>query len=316
MNVTDWIDSADVAAHLKQIGYAPAPADCAWLIWQNRNMTLKQRFAAWRELIAATADQPFSAGGRELPSLHGFLRDYMALKRRKVKQFLRAENDTVYTYELLWSDGQVMRGQGVYATYDDCFAEAASACNGLQLAAFLVYRQAVGFFDSLILHVATTGEIIGIADDSLLPDDENLLLYGVFQAMQPRIPLPFARGDLLEPVPYRYDAPEEGERLCVFDGYEKKDGQRGEKIPISLPFAYIVEAGGAVLRLPLDQAICYRRARCLPTDEEQILLPLSACLKGEIDLAQLLSADRALTAEQQIKSVRRAALCELSPCYG
>ena len=51
MNYDRFIHSKDIRDYLQQIGYSFAAPEAAFLVWQCRNATLKEKFAAWREII-------------------------------------------------------------------------------------------------------------------------------------------------------------------------------------------------------------------------------------------------------------------------
>ena len=56
MDLFRFIDSKDIREHLRQIGYSFTAPEAAFLVWQCRNATLKEKFAAWREIIETMPD--------------------------------------------------------------------------------------------------------------------------------------------------------------------------------------------------------------------------------------------------------------------
>ena len=60
MNPIDFINSKDVRAHLKKIGYKPGLLEAAYFIYHSYIKTLAEKEAAWKELIASTDDMILS----------------------------------------------------------------------------------------------------------------------------------------------------------------------------------------------------------------------------------------------------------------
>lgn len=95
MDILQFINSKDIRRHLQAIGYKFSPLEAAWLINQSHSATLKEKHAAWIELIETTADCAVRHGriGQsdkfriDLPSLHQFLRDYVRFEDRVILDF-------------------------------------------------------------------------------------------------------------------------------------------------------------------------------------------------------------------------------------
>ena len=46
MDAFRFINSRDIRKYLKEIGYQFSSLEAAWLVWQNRNISLKDKYAA------------------------------------------------------------------------------------------------------------------------------------------------------------------------------------------------------------------------------------------------------------------------------
>lgn len=79
MNILNFINSKDIREHLKAINYAFNSLEAAWLIYQCRNATIKEKHAAWRELIRTMPDCKIPERMNTNPhdSLHNYLRKYI-----------------------------------------------------------------------------------------------------------------------------------------------------------------------------------------------------------------------------------------------
>ena len=85
MDIFQYINSKDIRAHLESIGYRFNALEAAWLVYQCHTATMKEKHAAWREIIDTMPDirvefadeclEPFE-------SLHQLLRDYSTRLRR------------------------------------------------------------------------------------------------------------------------------------------------------------------------------------------------------------------------------------------
>lgn len=103
MDIYRFINSGDIASYLKNTGYEFSPVEIAWLVWQCQTATMRERHAAWEELIRTSPDckveKSFNVAGWD--SLHNMLRAYMSLER-KLQAILEADDpDAVYVYEVL-----------------------------------------------------------------------------------------------------------------------------------------------------------------------------------------------------------------------
>ena len=60
MNYTDYINSKDMRAYLKSIGWKPNSLEASWLIFHSKNYTLKEKISAWEDLISTMTDMEIS----------------------------------------------------------------------------------------------------------------------------------------------------------------------------------------------------------------------------------------------------------------
>ncbi len=104
MDICSFINSRDIAEHLRNIDYDFTLPEAAFIVYQSEISTMDEKFAAWQEMIDKMPDceledrcalwEPKSAG-----SFHQFLRDYMALQKKILKMFYEAD-EAVYTYSV------------------------------------------------------------------------------------------------------------------------------------------------------------------------------------------------------------------------
>ena len=51
MDFTQFIDSRDIAEHLKKLGYKFTTLEAAYLVYQSSRATLEEKFTAWEYII-------------------------------------------------------------------------------------------------------------------------------------------------------------------------------------------------------------------------------------------------------------------------
>ena len=98
MNIYNFINSRDIAKHLKDIDYQFSTLECAWLVWQSRKHTLEQKHTAWQKIIDTMPDCSVSArpNHREVESLHEYLKGYMDFQEQSIKRFFDLEPQMPY----------------------------------------------------------------------------------------------------------------------------------------------------------------------------------------------------------------------------
>ncbi len=100
MDIYQYINSKDIRAHLENIGYQFNALEAAFLVWQSRFATLEEKHTAWSEIITNLPDTeiPYEKWKAPRESLHAFLRDYMALQTRLLKEFYDLGGRAAYNY--------------------------------------------------------------------------------------------------------------------------------------------------------------------------------------------------------------------------
>ena len=99
MAVLKFINSKDIREYLKKTDYKFNSLEAAWLIYQCRNATICEKHRAWNELIENMPDcrieERFNTAPQE--SLHTFLKQYMELEDRYIKEFCDEKHTSKFT---------------------------------------------------------------------------------------------------------------------------------------------------------------------------------------------------------------------------
>ena len=94
VNALDYINSRDIRKYWEEIGYKASPWETAWLIWQSRKHTLKEKLDAWQS-VAKEYSRELCPPFRNLWSkfcpvgvtLGSFLQTYINLENDLLEQF-------------------------------------------------------------------------------------------------------------------------------------------------------------------------------------------------------------------------------------
>lgn len=117
MDIFRFINSRDIRYHLKKIDYQFNTCEAAWLVGRSLTATLRERFDAWEEIIAAMPDCAPPRPQKTAPqssSFHALLREYMALLKKKLAWFCDGEG-AVYQYELETTSEFFFDDSGMYS---------------------------------------------------------------------------------------------------------------------------------------------------------------------------------------------------------
>lgn len=209
MNYDRFIHSKDIRDYLQQIGYSFTAPEAAFLVWQCRNATLKEKFAAWREIIETMPNCSLTRREKEpIGNCHVFLRRHITSQETLLKEFPDGK-DCVYRYETHeprrnWPQDDGWRGGGEYFnSFDSCLSHCLRRLDGdTETDKIRFYRQewcgAEG--KSIIQWILETDreqnpvrvDRFGIPGGDELTDTDC-----IFSDMWFAFPTPFKRGDLV-----------------------------------------------------------------------------------------------------------------------
>ena len=131
MDITPFINSKDIAGELdfilREEDAENLPVKYAWLVWQSKYASLKEKHDAWQKIIDTMPDYslPLRRGDYE-GSLHVFLKEYMEYERSLIEALQSDDNDAVYAYTLRYSDERLhhceRNDSPIYRTLSECLA--------------------------------------------------------------------------------------------------------------------------------------------------------------------------------------------------
>ena len=128
MDILRFINSKDIRKHLNSVGYRFNSLETAWLIYQCRDATIKEKHKAWNELIETMPDCSIEERLNTIPqdSLHAFMKKYMELEDKLINEFYdETHTDTfdddkpfVYRFKYICKDGSNYDWDTVFSCFD------------------------------------------------------------------------------------------------------------------------------------------------------------------------------------------------------
>ena len=275
MDIYNFINSKDICRHLRNINYEFSPLECAWLIWQSRRATVKDRHEAWSEIINTMPDC-------EIPnykdSLHTFLRNLISAEKNAIQRFFEKTEDSIYTGSVTAIDGAGGFDTTAFLLLEDCI----SNLNNLMDSDVLYYNitksklEDGAYQDNIVVHLDANKNVAHI----IMDDFEN-----VFNKLTIKFPLPFKKGDILKRtsvgIPGLY-LPDYTEKLVYLyyadDEWSERDGGYDEMTVTGYFWRYD--------RLCLDSSACYMDyeiADAVDEIEDSLLVLTSSFLKKKMN---------------------------------
>lgn len=324
MDILRFIKSADIRNYLAEINYKFSSLEAAWLIYQS-DACIREKHEAWNELIAAMPDCEIEARGLGAPqeSLHSFLKTYMEIEDRYVREFDSDSDDCgnrfVFVFKYNLSDG------GSYYLRDHCGTVLIADTPSVLLETVFEPDENVVSID--IEKVSVNGlkynctetvsrDMEPLKIDPWLFDDESEgdVFQQVFGWMWFNFPVPFKRGDIVCRVGW-----DGKNRLCdgpvvvtktTFDYCREHPSYRGIDDTDMNVWGFFLNDEGNLYSETGDGLMEYEYYRGPLDGYRRQQKALGAYLKGEIDEALLLNACARIRAEEAAKAAPQGTYTE------
>lgn len=211
MDIYKYINSVDIKNHLIKIEYKFSSIEAAWLVWQSKFTSLKEKHDAWNEIIRTMPDceLPKRAGTRSYPSLHDYLYRYMNMQKNQLEILQRKDNSAVYSYsvQVFDDDDWEYENCALYSNFPVCLEKGRAHHQyhpELPLEEFMLRSRILikkiwidGEKCSIQAEFNGYGEVISILQYGDLTDDEENLIRSGFKKMWFTFPTPFKKGDIV-----------------------------------------------------------------------------------------------------------------------
>lgn len=187
----DCMSFRETQEHWKKTGYTPSATEVAWLIKQDKSLTLEEKHMAWTEIITTMPDCAFDSRGvydeANIDSVHAFLSEYMALENRLLERFYKKESNDVYTYKV-WCDedqGWIGSDGPLYVEFEQALAEFqndADLCPRLALFTKVYFGAE---HQRIYIYMRPDGAVTKVAADLIdLAENEYKIFYEIFYGME------------------------------------------------------------------------------------------------------------------------------------
>ena len=208
MNTWYWlIPSQNIREHLQKIEYKFSALEVAFLLWNNKNITISQKHGYWNTLTKEMPDEEIKRriNTDPYPSLHDYLRAYKETQNALLAEFYDEKN-AVYSYRFYCEgdNGWCENHDKVYPTYSAACADLKEDFD-LPIAKVEMKKRRLDNPERTITLMTTKN--LKATDINVVgaTKQESDLLYGVFDGLWLDIPLPFKRGDILQAKRSFYD---------------------------------------------------------------------------------------------------------------
>ena len=186
----DYMSSRETQEYWKKTGYTPSAAEAAWLIKQDKDLTLEEKHKAWKDILTNMPDCAFDSHGTydeaNIDSVHNFLSEYMDLENRLLERFHKKESNAIYTYKV-WcdEDGDWLGEDGpLYVDFNEALAEFhndADLCPRLALFTKVYFGAE---HQRIYIYMRPDGAVTKVAADLIdLEEKEYKIFYEIFYGM-------------------------------------------------------------------------------------------------------------------------------------
>lgn len=284
MAIYDFINSKDVRNYLQEIHYQFATPEAAFIVYWCKKATLDEKIEAWQEIIKTMPGCSMEKRLQmmQIDSFHGFLRDYIALQKRDIQDFLAGDG---YVYS--WYDEISEMDNGGYGDFffsdyasclDDCRKNDLGV--GITICKYMLNQpedMRRSYPDTIRLNSKMEIMEVNVFHEKEYDKD----LKKAFEGMGFDFPTPFKRGDILH-YPLNTDRPFVLHYITTWDSKEMFSRGFSEH---ECPFRDGWEAHDRFVRETLEnRGVWDIHAVGMVIDDEEGTLLYDNTLRSPIDL--------------------------------
>lgn len=208
----EFLNSNDVASHLKETSYRLTYSEAAWIIYSSHRKALAEKICAWALVASEMGEdteepRPWGSVWKErFDSIGEALMFFLPRLVNAVDRFFCSEEGEVYQFQILSPRGkEVEEWDATFTAYDRCMRQAESCLADSPAPKRVQIRKRVlDCWDSRGEAMFVDGRLV-----HLLPawaDDDLNAMEQFFESMWLTIPVPFAKGDVVY-NPWTFDCP-------------------------------------------------------------------------------------------------------------
>ena len=210
MDITSFINSRDIRDYHREIGYKYNALEAAWLVYQCRDINVRQKHEAWNWIIHHMPDCKVVNGRIHRyyydTSVHKVIADYIDLEKAFIDSFM-SESGYLYTYSHSFElsdkgDIDIVDGKGVFTSAEKCIENILKEEDPEETKFAEISRRIPdedGYYNchgSIVIDLC--GEIIDVMIETKDNSDRRLIdLKYFFEDLWFAFPVPFKRGDIV-----------------------------------------------------------------------------------------------------------------------
>mgnify|MGYP004516004627 CR=1 FL=1 len=298
MNIFKYINSKDIREHLKKINYEFTSLEAAWLIYQCKEISLKEKHEAFNELITNMPDCEIKQRNNTVPqkSLHKFLKRYIAIENRYMNEFCYTPN-SAYRLQYIMKDGSDEYDNELYSSFEAIknTARTYKDLAWIHCEKIILDKQ----HSRMTADFTANFEMLDLDIDShYLTYDDYTIYHGVFRGLFFEFPTPFKAGDIVCNK-YEKDSWCDGPFVLTEIGLSRYESEKkkneikecGDNSDMCAE-GYFQNEDGSIYYEVMYNYMDLEYYNKKPTGVKRILIALSNYEKKEIDLSLLLNAYR------------------------
>lgn len=198
MDIYSFINSKSISDYLRAINYEFNTLEAAWLIYQCKTISLKEKHDAWKQLIQEMPDCKVEKRPNCEPreSLHELIMEYISIIEKQHELFEKQEVDAVYQYRAYYTgDHEWEEYKDIYATPEECWKEI-DEYREYGIEAIEICKRYISSNRTIEVGYMSDGTVMDV-DSNALTDHEFDVIVMSFGGMWFDFPVPFKKGDIL-----------------------------------------------------------------------------------------------------------------------
>ena len=319
MDIYNFINSKDIAAHCRNINHQFNAMEAAFIVYFNHSITLQEKHNAYHEIIETMPDMEITKRMNcpYYKSLHGFLKEFMAIENKLLNDFKEDTDKAVYQYGVYYPNG-IHGGLNEEQTIFSALTAALAAIKAQndkfdenednpddKIQECKITKR---WLDTeKYIEVITTPDGEPLRCDANYLNDKDFYICNSFEGMWIEIPTPFKKGDILiwTPPPSvashgYYRNPFVLTGICCWDISEKR--RRTADASDMIAWGHLIDEDGNVFNECMHnyQDLEYYRGELYGV--QRILTALSNYEKDEIGIVLLMRAYEIIRNEHHFKN--------------
>lgn len=326
MDFYEFINSKAIRNHLKEIKYEFTSMEAAFVVWQSKTHTMKQKHKAFQYIIDNMADcqieqKPWSATEInctiEHNTLHKMLKRFMEVEYEIIDAVKKDEDNALYSVRAVYEDFDYEEDERFFTTYDKCL-RAANGLDGCEAYPFYYFEITKRWADDkkaryISMKVLMNGEVLSV-DNENCTFIKDFMILGAFEDMWFQFPVPFKKGDIVYNEKKGYvgyspygTEPFVLEGIC-YDMWTEKQVQskkeRGDLTDMTAYGYFQGEKGEVFYECMHDYfSLDYYPEKL--EGKQRVLIALSNYFKAEITIDLLMNAYHIILKEENIAAERK-----------